>query len=111
MLDRKALTEDEIEALYARIAKDYGRQPPLIEYAEGRGPSWANKFRIKLTGSYGKRLMVVIHEMAHYLDLSGIEGHGAPYVGVYIELLERYAGLHREGIEDVFRKCGFRFIR
>ena len=55
---------------------------------------------------------VVVHEAAHHVvarlvgALSAVPDHGSEFMGVYLQSLERYCGLDREGLAASARRAG-----
>lgn len=88
------------------------RAPSLIFKRSKTGNSWAKQDReVKLAVIDGMvDNQTLIHELAHVIDyarnhsVSGGEGHGPSFIGVYIDMLVKIGQFDRAFLEQMARK-------
>ena len=97
------LTLPQAEALVGRIYMDARYRhldrvhplPPAVK--DGRGRRRAGYCRARhaiALPRWARRVWVVAHEVAHaFLDHNRHAGHGEEFVAVYLDVLERHAGM------------------
>lgn len=112
------LTLPQAEALVDRIYMDarYRRLdrlhpvPPVVK--DGRGRRRAGYCRARhaiALPRWARRVWVVAHEVAHaFLDHNRHAGHGEEFVAVYLDVLQRHAGMDADALRHGFLRHGVR---
>ncbi len=112
------MTLPQAEALIGRIYMDARYRhldrlhpvPPAVK--DGRGRRRAGYCRARhaiALPRWARRVWVVAHEVAHaFLDHNRHPGHGEEFVAVYLDVLERHAGLDGSVLRHGFIERGVR---
>jgi hypothetical protein len=79
-----------------------GWRPPVVTDGRGRRHACGSREVIKLP-RWARTVAVVLHECAHGL---APDRHGPLFVGVYVELLVRFAGLSRRHLLATLARAG-----
>lgn len=106
----RAMSEADTRKLTDEICRAYGIKVPSITFNKSGGCSYARgskqvKYLLNSSDMVSGGLFTVIHETAHIIDAARGRtakdmGHGPKFIGIYIKLLNEYAGLDIKFLED-----------
>lgn len=90
------MTLPQMRAWTKRVAKQYGVPPVRVETEEmsqWAAHYWDGVITVSRTGSSGKTLATLTHEMAHHIHWTFLDGpvepyHGAAFMTCYMHLLD-----------------------
>ena len=112
------LTLWECEQLLHRMYRDarYGEMEkakkgaPVLKDGRGRRRAGYSRPRHAIAlPRYYRKAWVVAHEVAHtFVDHNRVPGHGAEFMAVYIDLLERHCGMDGPALVKYFTERGVR---
>jgi hypothetical protein len=126
----ECMTKSEVSELYHRVFEHYGiskANRPILKFRSCHGAStfhhgWSVGVKEKIKYSVGgRKRRIVLHEIAHCLSFrehgsyNAIAGHGAEFVGWYMELLiefgEQDMNFLRKSLRDFEYKTRKRTMR
>ena len=87
----KFVDSSELRKLLKRVAKDYNVKEPRLRFPKNGNHSYCLGDKIAIVKKHKKKL-ILLHEMAHYIQGDRGHDHGPAFVRRYIELLKRYLG-------------------
>lgn len=97
----RALVREAFRFAEADRAHLPGWAPPRVTDGRGRRHACGSREVIKLP-RWARTVAVVLHECAHGL---ADDKHGPRFVGIYVELLVRFAGLSRAHLLSTLRQA------
>lgn len=117
LLGNKELTKQETYDLYKEVFSLFGLDCPNIEITnqkKTRCTSYGDG-SIRVAESWGCTVTTTLHEASHsilkLLGWRGIQGHGAEFVSLYMELLELYLDYDRTVMEAYALRDKVKFIK
>ena len=108
--DHQLLNESEIRGIVPYVWRDMGLlNPPMVELSPRENSRSGSGNRIKVTFGTSSHLTVILHELAHSMDVSletsmgasamrpksevgGGSYHDENWLGLYVKMLDRYIG-------------------
>jgi hypothetical protein len=94
---------------YRNMEKAKSGAPILKDGRGRRRAGYSRPQHVISLPRYYRKAWVVAHEVAHtFVDHNRVPGHGEEFMGVYIDLLERYCGMDSARLVDFFTRRGVR---
>jgi len=95
------------DARYQHLEKAKERSPALKDGRGRRRAAYSRPQHVISLPRYYRKAWVVAHEVAHTLvDHNRAPGHGAEFMAIYIDLLERHCGMNGMELVEYFTTRG-----